>query len=284
MRELREAGLLELVEPDRYLPRLRGFVQSFLAVVEREAPTSEPWAGRAAHVHVGKITGDLVGALCARGLARPSERHEGGSRWLDVEPRTADLYMAYLAATLGSLDDVGMVPLTDRAASLAALTGAGSNGHIRAAARRFRPSVLEKLLPAPSGTVSVDELVRFKSDHARELVAFRLHVERALLEIGQVPEIDAREELAGIVAGQLAAERDELEAAMTRRRWPGIVFGAVAGVLGAVAPLATGHVDPGAVPAIVNAVYSAIGTVQQRPATGGRPLAYAALAQARFQA
>ena len=124
--------------------------------------------------------------------------------------------------------------------------------------------------------------VEFKRDRGRELAAFRLHIEESLIDIGSVSDYEAREDKARIVAARLANERDELEAAMKRRRWPGIVFGAVAGVLGAAAPLA-GH-DVTAIPAVVSAVYSAIGTVRGQPSTSGKPLAYAALAQARFQA
>jgi hypothetical protein len=121
------------------------------------------------------------------------------------------------------------------------------------------------------------------------LGAFRDHIDQELLKAARLEEADAREEQAAISARILAKERDDLVRLMEKRRWPGIVFGTVAGV-GAVAAGIAGPIVLGgglaaagfAAPGLIPAVYHALKDVRTKPEFGQRPIAYAALAQRRF--
>jgi len=149
--------------------------------------------------------------------------------------------------------------------------------------------VLEALLPGPAAPVAAKALRRFKDEHGDELAAFRDHVDEELLKAAASEEVDAQERQAEISAKTLARERDEIVSLMEKRRWPGIVFGSVAGV-GAVAagiagPLVLGGgvaVAAFGAPGLIPAVYHALKDARTKPDFGKRPLAYAALAQRQF--
>ena len=125
--------------------------------------------------------------------------------------------------------------------------------------------VLEALLPGPAAPVDAKALRRFKEDHGRELAAFRDHLEQELMKAASLPEADAREQQAAISARTLARERDEIVAIMEKRRWPGIVFGSLAGVgavaAGVAAPFIVGGGAAAAAlvaPGLIPAVYAAL--------------------------
>jgi hypothetical protein len=78
---------------------------------------------------------------------------------------------------------------------------------------------------------------------------------------------------------------------MEKRRWAHIVFGSVAGVAavaaGVAAPIVTGGGAAAAAfaaPGLIPAVYAALKEARTKPDFGGRPLAYAAVAQRHFAA
>jgi hypothetical protein len=134
--------------------------------------------------------------------------------------------------------------------------------------------------------VTVADLLAFKQANGQALVEFRRFLDRSLIELAAIPDDGARERRGQLLTEDLAAERDRIAAEMAERRWPRIVFGAVAAVFGAgaavVAPLASGPglVGPAvALPGLITAVYAAVGELRRRPDFAGRPLAYAALAQ-----
>jgi len=225
-----------------------------------------------------------------RGLARVADG-PGLEQWIEVEQRTASLYMAYLAATLGPLQDLRMDPITDRTAAMAALLGLDSTaGLTLRRAYELRLSVLEELIPGPATPIDARVLKQFKDDHRPELAAFRDLVDEELLKVANFEDADARERQAEISTRRLVTERDKIVELMQRRRWPDIVFGSVAGVAAAAVGIVGGLALGGpiaaaavAAPGLIPAVYGALKDVQEvTPDFGDRPLAYAALAQRHF--
>ena len=293
MRELRDEGLLEEVRPLSDFGKLPGFRSEFLAYLDlddtvqerRTRPLRELQVTR---VHLWKL-GDLANDLVDRDLARDSGG-AGWELWLDVEERTADLFMAYLAATLGPLQEVPMDPVTNRKQAMAALLGADTQtGLTLKQARELRLSVLENLLPAPAEFVPAKELAKFKHDHQDELASFRDCVNEELLRVSALPEADAQFAQAEIALRRLLRERTQIVELMERRRWSRIVFGCIAGVVAAGSAVAAPFVvGPGptaaafAAPGLVPAVYAALRDLPARPDFASKPMAYAALAQGRF--
>lgn len=292
MAELREAGLLKLVSPAFDLSTIPRFREEFARFLEADdivsRRRSEPAAMSFAKVHIFKL-GDVAGYLIDQGLARYGDG-PGWELWIDVEERTASLFMAYLAATLGALEDVQMDPVTDRAAAMAAFVGIDSGaGLTLKRAQELRLGVLEELLPGPAAPIGAEALKGFKNDHGPELTAFRDRVDEELLKAATFEEADARKRQAEISMRKLIQERDEIVDLMHKRRWHDLVFGSVAGVGAVAAGIAGGLVLGGpvagaafAAPGLIPAVHSALKDIRTKPDFGKRPLAYAALAQRRF--
>jgi hypothetical protein len=293
MAALRDEGLLTLVSPAFDLSTVPRFREHFAEYLEADRAVlqcrEDPAAMRFARVHLFKL-GDVAEYLIEQGLARRSDG-PGWELWIDVEARTADLFMAYLAAILGALQNVQMDPVTDQAAGMAALTGLDrSAGQTLKRARQLRLGVLDGLLPGPATPIDAKELKQFKADHGPELAAFRDVVDEELLKAAGFEHADAGAKQAEISTRRLMQERDKVVALMQRRRWPDLVFGSVAGVVAAAAGVAGGLALGGpiagaafAAPGLIPAVYGALRDARTKPDFGERPMAYAALAQQRFR-
>ena len=293
MAELREVGMLLPISPLSEVWQVPRFLEEFVSFLEndqgiqrlRRRPSAELSFEK---VHVGKL-GALADYLVDQGLARHADG-PGWELWLDVERRTAGLFMAYLAAGLGALPAVLMDPVTDQADAMAALVGLDSTaGLTLKRARELRLGVLEALLPGPAATIEVKALKQFKDDHGDELAAFRDRVDEELMKAATLAEPDAQREQTAISARTLTRERDEIVKLMQAHRWTNIVFGAVAGVVAAAAAVAAPFVVGGglaasalAAPGLIPAVYASLKTVETKPEFGTRPMAYAALAQKEF--
>jgi hypothetical protein len=281
---LMDARLVSSVEPGHvfHVPR---FDEAFIELIEADPaiPRSRPLAGsrKTFQLHMTKPGYEIYAYLNDRGLLE----RRGDSAWLDVEERTADLLMTYLACTLGAADDVQMTPITDRAASLAVLTGdPGSSAASTTVVSGLEMTVLERLLPAPAGGVSPNELARFKDEHGDMLRRFRREIEAFAIEVTKL-EPSLREGRAELFRDELSEQLTEIGDRM-QRRWPRVVFGTLCGVLAAATPLGIAVASgaalaaAGAVPGLASAVYAAFGG--QKDDWRDNSVAYAALAQERF--
>ena len=282
-------GLIDagLVEPIRArdaiaVPR---FDEAFIEMME--ADPQVPRSGQSAaprktfQLHMTKPGGELTEYLRRRGLL---ERRPG-SAWLDVEEHTADMLMAYLACTIGATHLVQMTPITDRAESLAVLTGeSAASNPPGVAVSTVEMTVLEGLLPAPAGGASPTELARFKEEHGDMLRRFRREIESFAIDATALAP-DLRQRRAELFRDELQEQVSEIGGRM-KRRWPRIIFGTLCGVLAAATPVA-GAVAGGAtvaaasgVPGLASAIYAAFGG--EKKDWHGNSVAYAALAQEQF--
>jgi hypothetical protein len=280
---LMDAGLVSPIRAGeaRDVPR---FDEAFIELVEADLTiprSSTPGIRRKTfQLHATKVGYELVKYLEARGLMEPT-----GSSWFSVEERTADLLMTYLACTIGACEYIHMTPITDRAESLAVLTGNSSAARAPGTAvSRLEMTVLEGLLPAPAGGVSPQELARFKDKHGDLLRRFRRDVETFAMDATTL-EPDLRQRRAELFRDGLRDQLDEVSARM-KPRWPRIIFGTLCGVVAAAVPVAGAVVGgaalaaAGAAPGLASAVYAAFGDSKQD--WQGSSVAYAALAQNRF--
>jgi hypothetical protein len=283
-RRLIDAGLVTPIAPAPHIHAIPRFSEAFLELVSRDdlvrpAPAADAEPARLTKIHMQKFGEDLAEALIAQGLARtPDDPTLYG--WLDVEQRTAHLFMTYLASVLGHLKEIDMAPVTDVEAHLKLLAGPAPNAELAEQAA-LKIAVLSRALPAPSGGVTPEEIAEFKRDHAEQLVDFRIEVTRRALEATAAAPA-ARQELAETYGAELGRMADELAASMERRRWPRIGRGALAGLGGALATadaVATGGLLTQATAAtgLVAAAWGAIDTRDAAPVTTDA-VAYAAIA------
>jgi uncharacterized protein DUF6236 len=296
MTELVHAELVRPIVPERYDQYLVEAARPFLEFVDSDplikarsggglgsapAPRTGAPAGTVMKIHGGKLGHDVESALVDRGLAR---RGTDGS-WIEVESRTGSAYMAFLAAGLGSLEEVEMDPITDGIGSLAPFADTESADDTIALSNALAMRVLEGVLPGPAESVPVGELVDFKEAHGPLLAGFRGRLESQLLDIAEISDERLRERRVLILTEELQAELEEVEARMNARSWPRLVFGTLCGVLGAAIPvgaaLATGAIPAAAAgaPGLASAVYSARQAMRGGEDFENAPLAYAALAR-----
>jgi hypothetical protein len=263
-RRLVDVGLVRPIVPLEYIGSLRGFEESFLALLESD---QEVRARRGqsldalpiARIHMEKFGDGLAEELVARGLARRAE-HWG---WLEVEQRTGHLFMTYLATALGRLPELDMTPITDLDSHLKLLFAqdepAGSSEQAE-----LQIAVVSEALPAPSGPVPPEELAKFKDANRQLLQAFRLEVTRSALE-STAAAPGARRALAELKGRELAGMAEELTRQMRGRRWQRIGLGALA-VVGAGAAAADAFLSGGALTqtsAVTGLLGAALGTVDQ---------------------
>lgn len=301
MSELVRAELVRPIVPERYDRYLVEAAGPFLEFVDTDplitaraggglgsapAPRSGAPAGTVMKIHGGKLGHDVESALLQRGLAR-----RGTDRsWIEVEARTGSAYMAFLAAGLGSLEEVEMDPITDGVGNLAPFADTESADDPIALSNALAMRVLEGVLPGPAETVPVGELVDFKEAHGPLLADFRGRLESHLLDIAAISDERLRERKLLILTEELQAELEEVEARMHARSWPRLVFGTLCGVLGAAIPvgtaLATGAIPAAAAgaPGLASAIYSARQAMRRGANLENAPLAYAALAREHLAA
>jgi hypothetical protein len=289
MRELVQAELIKPVLPSHYTHEIPRFREAFLEMVDQNQIITDRRGlalerNETFRIHIEKSGDALTEALYDRGLARPAEYP-----WFEVEKLTADLFMAYLASVLGKLKDLQMDPITDRADALSVFSKSPQNIlDPITLVDQLRISVLEGVLPAPAGEISVYELANFKDRHSDLLPRFRRRIESFLINAALISDKNLRDYKVRLFRDELIEGRNEIQARMHERKWPRILFGTVCGLVAAAIPgaeaIATGNITSAvkALPGIVTAIYSAFSGATNQNEILRSPLAYAALVQERL--
>lgn len=288
MSDLLSGGLVRPVVPRDHIWEVPRFSEAFIDFVDSNAVIasrrevsleSQPTF----RVHMEKL-GSIADGLIDRGLARPARYP-----WFEVEEFTAREFMAYLAGVLGRLEELGFEPTTDEVDHLATFSGElPTQAAWMALKERVRADVLENILPAPVGGTSVNELSKFKSRHAGLLRQFRRRIEQAVVDVGAIGDSNLRAEKLDAARGQLTDEIEEISALMSEARWPRIVFGTLCSLatatfsVGAAVATQQEVLAAGALPGLINAVYTAFSGSDRQSRISQSPLAYAALAQRQF--
>lgn len=289
MQELVQAQLIKQVFPDRYVYDIPNFASAFLHLVD-----SNPAIQNAAHpldqklktarIHIAKFGYELASELCRRHLAKQSQ----GS-WYDVEGRTANLFMAYLASVLGNHQDNEMTPISDRLESLSAfsLKQDMSPSH-PSLIDELRALLLEELFPAPSAQVPVSQLANFKDRNSALLSQLRRKVEASVLDISLINDAPIRQQRLALLKDEFRQEVTELRSKMNELNWPRITFGSLCGIAAGAIPgidaVLTADVTSAlkAVPGLATAIYCAFSGSSRQKEILSSPLAYVALAQEKL--
>jgi hypothetical protein len=299
MRDLVAEGLVRPVVPGDYEFELYDAMTPFFRFIDTDpeilqraamglgstpAGRGKQEPGTVFEIHGEKLGREIGDQLVARGLARRGEE----PAWFEVESRTASAFMAHLTATLGALEDIEMDPITDDMSHLAPFWGGRDEHPSLSLAGDLRLSVLERVLPGPTESVPVAELVKFRNKHGERLSSFRRTIESEILDLALVDDGDIRAAKLRLFHEQLEDDIKGLEASMRARRWPRLVFGALCGVVSAAIPVAASAVTgalpiaAAGIPSLAAAIYSAREAAGSRKDFLRHPLAYAALARGQL--
>lgn len=228
--------------------------------------------GATSQIHVEKV-GALEGVIREYGLGRRGNDPYYSS-WYAVEQETAADFMAYLAASLGRLEELGYIPVTDRRRYWEPM--------LRAVDRRIehggeltslRLEILEDILPAPKQPLSADQIRNFKDRHGHELVIFRRAVEREIVTAAAIQDPELRRRRLELFRQEVNEQVQYVQARLSENGFGDVVFGKFCSVMAAIPGVSFAF-------GLASAVYNAF---QQSPEnTHPSPLVYAAYAQAEL--
>jgi len=284
MRNLVAAGLVDQIMPGSYIYKIPKFEEAFLEYVDRRLLMGE--FSRPMHtinLHLEKM-GNIADELVKRRLARRSD-----SNWYLVDRWVGDAFMAYLASTLGLLDDIQAAPVTDDLKSLQILDDKEvllrqSNSVERA---RVRHQLLEEALPLPDGPIDIDSILYFKNTYGNLRADFRNYIEGACIEIANIRDDLAKQEKITLTKHEIKDKVKDITDAM-RSRWQRISLGSLIPIIGAgTALIAEDRLDHPIVMttlsfSLVAAIYQAYEGYRQYQQVLSHPLAYAARVRGHF--
>lgn len=186
-RSLVKESLVKQIMPGQYLYKIGSFKESFIKylnglskseLLQRQKKFK---SGEYFRIHLEKMDG-LESEFMRMKLAEHAEYP-----WYYVERNTAREFMAYLAATLGKLDEINLSPISDDLDHLdhflhASKSAKKTDNEISS----LRLEVLDDLFPAPTKPLSASQIGEFKSKHGDKLSKFRLRVEQEILTIADM--------------------------------------------------------------------------------------------------
>lgn len=293
--KLHEAGLLVMIDPEQTVRdsgAYREIVEALQIMSNNLKLGGNPNKWSWERVHTDKFSEAMLGQLRSTNRIDRSARPNG---WLRMERQTADIYMGLLAGTASAVHsrqntDSSMVAVTDSRTSLQRLSAGGPRNE---RTRRYHLSVLDNVLPAPSKKVDPQEIRDFKDENNEALLRLRSWVEQRSIESNRL-EGEELDEWLNFQRGDYDSAIEALSNDMRRRRWPtltftgfGTVLGSGLGVVGDTVSgadaLSLGMLIGSGVLGLGAAGFDLIEKLREPSYDVHAPLAYAALAQRRWQ-
>lgn len=238
MQQLVQEELVEQVFPAHYLHRIESFEDTFIQMIDHRLNILRRFNKSKARIHQGKFgarsmihaekLGQIPDYLIKKGLASRVDYS-----WYEVDKTVAKLFMAYLASCLGGIDAVNATPVTNQ------ITFSRLFGDFKYNAKKnlrnhqeAREVILDSLLPVPSEDISLDKLVRFKSDYGHLLPPLRRKVETHCASIALLPNKEDRVLSTEQFIADCFDDVNEITEAM-RPTWNNISFGSLYPLFGA---------------------------------------------------
>ena len=192
-RSLVQECLVKQVIPQDHLYNIPSFKDSFLKyinslkknIIERRRTSFRK--GNNSNIHIEKMDG-LEYELSDMGLAQ-----EFHYPWWFIEVDTGREFMAYLAATLGKLPDLQLDPISDDIEHLQNFlysSRSAESDHKKIS--NLRLEILEDIFPSPKEPLKAVEISNFKEQHSDKLKAFRIKVEKEIIDIAVIESEELR--------------------------------------------------------------------------------------------
>ncbi|MFC2044676.1 hypothetical protein ACFLT8_05760 [Chloroflexota bacterium] len=278
MSTLMEEGLVDFIEPQKFIENRDEFGKPFIGFIEKRVRTGRiPLRENVAQrfpVHVEKL-GPVAAELVSMNLAT-----EADYPWYEMDIWVADAFMAYLASFLGSLPEINSAPVTNNEICFRLLGGYPRKVIRERTVQRYE--ILRNILPFPIGELNLDRVIKFKDKYLEELSRFRDQIESLSIDLSNITDPKEREEKRDITIRGLKQEIDFIASHMGET-WHEIAFldvlpilstsGSVLAGIQATEPLTTGL---GAV-SLSAAIYQSIERRRNRQVLRNHPLAYGAL-------
>lgn len=293
MRDLVSAQLVKQIVPG-YLD-YHNFSNAFIALLEtsqlaERVRNSKYGISYSSKVHIEKFGYGISRYLTKNNLAKKLNP-ASSDPWFIVESTTANLFMSYLAAFLGNLDEVNMQPVTDKVTHLATFAADYPSATLQEHVYldQMRLEVLNNIFPMPVTTIQVSAIDSFKQKYGDRCQSLRKKVETKIIELSYIESPQEREWKLNRFKTTLTEEIKEIEARMKERNWGKIIFGTFCGLTAAAIPgvkaIITDDIGTGleSIPGLIGALYSAYEMHHEKQkAILESPLAYAAYFNTSF--
>ena len=221
--------------------------------------------GRKYRIHIEKMD-ELGQVFVNMGLARRKDYP-----WYEVETETGKEFMAYLAATLGRLDDLQYIPVTDELRHLEEFVFSSSPDlEPEKKISSIRLQLLEDLFPGPARPLHAQEIEEFKANHGDKLSAFRFKVESELVNIADIDDEALRQRKIELFKEETMEAIREIKNYLNESGYNRLTLGKIGSVIAAI-PGISGFIG------LANAIYNAFENPDEF--SMDRSLLYAAYAQ-----
>lgn len=263
-----------------YYESFLGFIDQTPALHNRKL--AENTAFKTTKIHLDKMEDFVARGLEERRLARNYRWP-----WIEVEEQVAATFLSTLAFAAARLLD--LTPVTDQPRALGNFaTGESAKWERSHLEQGLRAVILNKVLPAPSGDVSVASLLRFKERHGDALRLFRLEIEQQVHDLAQIAEMADRE-----LRTQEVARDDQYRVQLIAKElgshFGNVNFGTVMGIAMAVTSAQSAVEQHNVAMAGISllgvggALYSALSNPTHAAIRKSSGYAYAALAQRKYK-
>lgn len=273
-RSLVRSYLVKQVIPGMHLHRIPNFRSSFLDYIEslgrkleerRRAFRLNLPIRNCSKVHIEKME-SIGDALVEIGLAKNNIYP-----WYYVETETANEFMTYLAATLGNLNELSYIPVTDSLKHLEQFANSSSPDlEAETQISNLRIEVLENLFPAPSKPLSAQEIEAFKSKHGDLLSDFRRYVEREIVTIADINDEALKQRRVSIFKSEIDESIKSIHKYLDDFGYRHVTLGKIGSVVAAIPGVSN-------IFSLASAVYNAFASETETIAD--KKFLYAALAQ-----
>jgi hypothetical protein len=230
MQGLLSEGLVRPVIPAEHLYECRNFSENFISYVDERLRLGIFPGRDAPNLGFKRIHAEKLEEV-PQFLSRERLAYEVNYGWYDVREDVADQFMFYLAACLAAMERVDAVPVTDGRAFSRRQYAQPSYNRSRHV-DKARQVILNNILPAPAGGVTVDQLLFFKEKHGHLLPRFRQTVEEHCIQIAGIPDAELRLESTNNFIMRCKQEVKQIEDAM-RPAFGRIIFTSLLPLLGA---------------------------------------------------
>lgn len=236
-RSLIKALLIKQVIPGSYIWKIPSFKKSFINYLESlgkdklKNRRKSFKHGSHSRIHIEKMN-ELELAFNDMDLAKREKRH---SPWWNVENETAREFMAYLAATLGKLEDLQYAPITDEIIHLEHfLYASSSDTSSEEIVSSLRLQILEDIFPAPDTPLQASEISEFKGKHGDKLSRFRRRVERDIIDIADISDSELRKKRLELFKEESKEAIEEIKKEMSKFGFKQLKLGKLGSIISSI--------------------------------------------------
>lgn len=211
--------LVEPISPMNCIDQIPDFKKRFLKIVDE---VIRPNLKKnildedcdTAKIHIEKM-GELTEDLVFRHLAKPLNYP-----WYEVEQKTADYFMQYLASEFGKLKKNSAIPITDDFISYELFQiQKQKENELNLICSKIRPVILKSILPTPKKIHDPRDILSFKEDNKDLLINFRNDIENSILHFSTIENINTRNQAISQFKKRKEIEINEIKTQMESRDW-----------------------------------------------------------------